>query len=269
MSDESLERLVAAVRQSPKHGRICEDFVRHVGADELPKRRSLKAAIKSTKNKLHQVGGAYLDGSMSYDAWLESLARAAQSTSPDDLRDTCRSVMSHHASTNERLPILDEFYRTVLADVAPVRSVLDVACGLNPLAIPWMPLAPDAAYFAYDVYHDMIDFVGAFMRLAGVAGQAQAADVSRFVPPDRVDVALILKTIPCLEQVDKAAGQRLLEGVRADYVLVSFPVRSLGGRAKGMVENYDAHLHALIAGKDWPVQRFAFETELAFLIDKR
>ena len=73
MSDEALERIVAAVRQSPKHSRICEEFVRHIGADELPKRRNLKAAIKSTKNKLHQVGGAYLDGNMSYDTWLESL----------------------------------------------------------------------------------------------------------------------------------------------------------------------------------------------------
>ncbi len=267
--DDMLDRLVDAVRQSPKHGRICAELIRHVGADELPKRRNLKAAIKATKNKLHQVGGAYLDSSMPYEAWLDSLKCAAHAPEPGAFREACRAVMTHHASTGERLPILSEFYNTVLADLAPVGSVLDIACGLNPLAIPWMPLAPGAVYAAYDMYEDMIDFINASMQLAGVEGQAQARDVSRFIPPERADVALILKTIPCLEQIDKAAGQRLLDGIQADYVVVSFPVRSLGGYDKGMVETYSAHLDALLAGRRWPVERFEFETELAFLVDKR
>ena len=67
------DRLVAAVLDSPKHGRICEEFIRRVGAEELPKRRNLKDAIKATKNKLHQVGGAYLDGSLPYARWLDRL----------------------------------------------------------------------------------------------------------------------------------------------------------------------------------------------------
>jgi 16S rRNA (guanine(1405)-N(7))-methyltransferase len=261
-TDDPLDRLVAAVLASPKHGRICEEFIRRVGAEELPKRRNLKEAIKATKNKLHQVGGAYLEGILPYARWLDRL-REAQS--PDDLRDVCRDVMRGHASTAERLSILDEFYSTLLADLPPVRSVLDVACGLNPLAIPWMNLPPGAAYYAYDIYHDMIDFIGGFMALIGVEGHAQARDVMQFTPPEKVDVALILKTIPCLEQIDKAAGQRLLEAVKADTMIVSFPVRSLGGYDKGMSANYEAHVRDLLAG---PVERYEFETELAFLIHK-
>jgi 16S rRNA (guanine(1405)-N(7))-methyltransferase len=267
--DDPLDRLVAAVRQSPRHGRICEEFIRRVGADELPKRRNLKEAIKATKNKLHQVGGAYMSGSMPYARWLELLQDAAKSPDRDDLLDTCREVMRHHASTEERLSILDEFYSGLLADLPPIRSVLDVACGLNPLAIPWMPLAPGAVYYAYDIYHDMIDFVGAFMALAGVEGHAQTRDVMQFVPPENADVALLLKTIPCLEQVDKSAGQRLLESIRADAMIVSFPVHSLGGYDKGMSANYEAHLRDLLAGKPWRVERFEFESELAFRVDKR
>ncbi len=231
------------------------------------RRRNLKDAIKATKNKLHQVGGAYLDGTLPYARWLDLLRDAA--SDPEALRDTCREIMRHHASTAERLPILDEFYNVVLADLRPVRSVIDVACGLNPLAIPWMPLAPGAAYYAYDIYQDMIDFVGAFMDLIGIEGQAQARDVLQFVPPHKADVALILKTIPCLEQVDKAAGLRLLESVNADVLIVSFPVRSLGGYDKGMAATYEAHLRDLLAGQNWPVERFEFETELAFRIDKK
>ncbi len=185
------------------------------------------------------------------------------------LRNACRAVMAHHASTRERLPILESFFATTLAGIAPVTSVLDVACGLNPLAIPWMPLAPGALYLACDIYADMMDLIGAFLPLAGVTGRAFICDAVGEPPEERAQIAFILKTIPCLEQVDKAAGLRLLDAVRADYALVSFPARSLGGRDRGMVAHYEARLEALLAERRWPVQRFEFKTELAFLVDRR
>ncbi len=242
--------------------------MRRVGAAELGKRRSLKEAIKATKNKLHQVGGAYLDGDMRYAAWLDDLRAAGD---PEALRVVCRTVMAHHASTRERLPVLERFFAETLASLAPVRSVIDVACGLNPLAAPWMPLAPGATYTACDIYTDMTAFVGDFLALAGLAGRVSTCDVGGplpDLPSERADVAFVLKTIPCLEQVDKAAGLRLLDAVNAAHVLVSFPVRSLGGYNKGMVEHYEARLAALLAERGWPVTRFEFETELAFLVDK-
>lgn len=268
LPDDALDRLVQAVRNSAKYSNVSEAFVRRIGAAELSKRRSLKEAIKATRNKLHQVGGAYLDTATEYPRWLAALQTAA-AQGELALRDACRAIMAYHASTRERLPLLETFFAETLADIAPVRSVLDVACGLNPLAIPWMPLAPNATYLACDIYHDMMDFVGAFLTLVGVAGRASVCDVIHEPPAERVHLALILKTIPCLEQVDKSAGLRLLDAVRADYALVSFPARSLGGRDKGMIAHYEARLRALLAERRWPVQRFEFETELAFLVDKR
>jgi 16S rRNA (guanine(1405)-N(7))-methyltransferase len=78
----------------------------------------------------------------------------------------------------------------------------------------------------------------------------------------------LLKTIPCLEQIDKAIGPRLLDQVPAEHLLVSFPAQSLGGRSKGMVQNYEAHFREMLAGKPWRAQRFEFSTELAFLLSR-
>ncbi len=260
-NDDQLDQLVAAVRQSAKYSRVCKDVIRRIGEAELKKRHKLKDAVKATKNKLHQVGGAYLDGKMFYDAWLGRLSAGLD-------REFLREIMRSHASTRERVPILDDFYATVMADLAPVNSVIDMACGLNPLAIPWMPLADNAIYTAYDMYEDMVAFAGTFMALAGVNGRAESQDMIQFVPPEHAQVALILKTIPCLEQVDKTAGARLLEKVNAEHMIVSFPVQSLGGHDVGMAKYYESRLMELIAGKNWPVKRFEFETELAFLITK-
>ena len=265
---DELDRLVERVLASPKYQSVCRDLVRAIGARELVRRRTLKAAVKATRNGLHRVAGAYLCPRPRYGAWLEELAAAYGSGEEALVRQVCRRVMGQHASSRERLPFLEEFYAATLGPLGPVRSVLDLACGLNPLAIPWMPLAAGAEYHACDVYHDMAGFLGAFLRLAGVGGGVEVCDLVQRCPAQRVDVALILKTVPCLEQIDPSAGRRLLEGVNAAHLLVSFPTQSLCGGEKGMVASYGAHFQELVAGRGWRVRRFEFPTELAFLVSR-
>jgi 16S rRNA (guanine(1405)-N(7))-methyltransferase len=266
---DELELLVQAVRKSPKYRNVCPDVVRNVGTRELAAQRNLREAVKATKNKLHQVGGAYLDAA-DYAGWLEQMRSAARPGNELELRRICREAMKHHSSTRERLAILDQFYARTLAGLPPPQVVLDIACGLNPLAISWMPFPPGVQYYPYDMYADLADFLNAFMAIAGVRGQAEACDVSSCPPTRRADLALILKTLPCMEQLGagKLAGARLLEAVQADHLLVSFPVRSLGGKDKRMLQNYEAHFQELLRGKAWAVQRFEFSSELAFLIRK-
>jgi 16S rRNA (guanine(1405)-N(7))-methyltransferase len=176
--------------------------------------------------------------------------------------------MRHHASTRERLGILETFYTTTLAAIGPVRSVLDVACGLNPLALPWMPLAVGPTYYACDIYADMVEFLNGFFAIAGVAGQAQVCDLIAGPPSVQVDLVLVLKALPPLEQIDRDAGRRLLRALDARHLLVSFPAQSLGGRGKGMVEHYEQRFRALVDAEGWAVERFVFPTELAFLVAK-
>ena len=83
-----------------------------------------------------------------------------------------------------------------------------------------------------------------------------------------VDVAFVLKTIPCLEQVDKRIGSSLLDILGAKQLVVSFPIQSLGGKRKGMLQHYSAHFAELMAGRPWPVQRLEFESELVFIVKK-
>lgn len=263
-----LDQLIEAVLASSKYKSICRDFVRDVGSRELAKRHNLKEAIKATKTKLHQVGGAYLDGEIRYNAWLLEFKQACFSGDREHIRQVCIRIMHHHASTRERVPILEEFYTTILADMSPIRSVLDIACGLHPLAISWMPLAEDAQYYAYDIYQDMMMFLNEYLSLMHLQGHAQARDAIQYCPQQKVDVAFILKALPCLEQVDKSVGLQLLETISADALVVSFPAHSLGGRHKGMVVNYEARFWQLVAGKNWSISRFEFPTELVFLIRK-
>lgn len=262
----SIDILVESVLASPKYKDISPQLVRNIGTQELSKRRTLKEALKATKNKLHQMGGAYLEGA-DYARWLHELRACAEDK--NELQRVCWSIMTHHASTRERLPILDQFYMTLLTDLAPISSVLDLACGFHPLALPWMPLAESVTYYAYDIYQHMMDFLQEWFTLIGIQGYAQVCDILQACPTHPVDVAFVLKTIPCLEQLDKHAGQRLLQALNAHYLIVSFPVHSLGGKRKGMLAHYEAQFREMIRDTPWAVRRIEFATELVFVVTKQ
>jgi 16S rRNA (guanine(1405)-N(7))-methyltransferase len=268
VSAPPLEPLLQAVLESPKYRTVSADLVRRIGLRELEARRNLKEAVKATKNTLHQIAGAYLDGKMRYADWLAALESRAQSGDRQQFRDCCIEIMGHHASTRERLDSLPEFYTATLAGLAPIHSLLDVACGLNPLAIPWMPLAPDARYYACDLYSDMMAFLEGLFPLSGVQGRAQVCDLAALPPTQRVEVALVLKVLPPLEQQERGAGIGLLRALQADYLLVSFPTRTLGGRNVRMAANYEAWFHKTIAAEGWETERFEFPNELCFLVRK-
>lgn len=261
-----LGKLVAAVREGAKYRHLSMSLVERVAATEMAKGRNFKETVKATRNKLHQVAGAYFPDRPDYHAWSERIA-AAQSA--EDRRDLLRQVMANHASTRERLPFLEAFYTTLLGDLPPIHSVLDLACGLNPLAVAWMPLAANARYYACDIYQDQVDFLnGVFDTTMPARGEAFLCNLVEGVPTQETDVALLLKTIPCLEQLDKQIGARLLSQVCARVLVVSFPAQSLGGRGKGMVGNYAGHFAELIEGQQWQVERFDFPTELVFRLSR-
>lgn len=268
-NETELEQLIEAVQAGARYAAISPDLVRRLGAQELAKGRPFKEAVKSVRNKLHQVGGAYQETPIPYGRLLAELQSLPHDPCDPALQAFCRRVMLLHASTRERLPLVERFFMETLAELGPVQSVLDLACGLNPLARLWMPLAARAAYFACDVYADMVAFVAAFLAHTGQPGGAEVCDLLQGPPAHPVHLALALKTIPCLEQVDKQIGLRLLEGVDAGAILVSYPAHSLGGRSKGMVKNYAAAFQEMITGQPWAVKRFDFPGELAFLIRKK
>lgn len=264
--NDQLAKLIQQVQGSSKYQRVAPAIIERIGAEELSRRRSLKEAVKATKNKLHQSSAAYLNAAMPYPAWQAALAAASDEVAR---RDVLINIMGHHASSRERLPILDDFYQVLLAELPPLTSIIDVACGLNPLAIPWMGLTPETRYYAYDIYADMIGFLNAFRPYAGLQLCAEMQDAANFTPDQPADLALVLKTLPCLEQIDRKISLDLLQRLPARYMIVSFPAQSLGGRDKGMVLHYEAHFRTLLADqKDWTISRHLFETELAFIVTK-
>lgn len=260
--------VMEAISRKTKYRAIQPGLIESLAIEELAKGRKLKEAIKEVSSRLHQIGAAYFCAPADYTAWREELADLPSGLNSPQVKDFCLGHMQTHSSTQERMPILEDFFNTTLASAAPVESVLDLACGLNPLAMPWMPLAKNARYYGCDIFSDLTDFLNQFISHFGIEGLFEPCDLTQLQFPRRAQVAFLLKTLPCLEQLNKGISARLLDAVPADYLLISYPIRSLGGRAKGMGKTYEAQFEKLMAGRGWRVERFEFKSELAFLVKK-
>lgn len=266
--DIRLQKLVEQVQSNSKYQAIMPDLVENLSKEAIRKGLSGKAAVKDVRKKLHQVGGAYFQHRPDFTQAESDLAQLPNEIHSNAVQAFCQSQMKAHASTTERLPILESFFQTTLASIAPISSILDLACGLNPLALPWMPLADEYTYHACDIYLDMLAFIQTYFKHFKIKGHTFPCNLESEIPHGNAQVALLLKSLPCLEQLDKTIGIRLIEEISVDHILISFPVRSLGGLNKGMPQFYREHFYELLAGKNLTLQEFSFETELAFLVSK-
>lgn len=253
---DRVERLTAEVLAAAKARNVFPPFIANRCADEITRRGGTdREIVKRVKRSLHQVGGAYLTPPPRYDRLLRRLA----GVDPGPDRDAfVRDVMASHASMRERAAHLDDYYSALFAgiadrsaleegDTAGGITVLDLACGLNPLARSLMP-ADISRYVACDLYLDMLRFVADASALLGDPVETFPWDLVAGAPAERADVVLLLKTLPCLDQLDPGAGRRLLTALAADcaHLIVSYPVRSLGGVEKGMRDHYAANFRVLV-----------------------
>ncbi len=123
---------------SPRNTRrSCRRWLHHLAAAEIAHATSAADAVKRVKRKLHQLVGAYVDAGLPAPGLLDALSAAGDEVAR---RQICLRILSQHASTRERLPHIEAFYAAVFAGLRAPHRVMDLACGLNPVARPFMPL---------------------------------------------------------------------------------------------------------------------------------
>jgi len=264
---EALERLVESVIDGARYRNVCRDAVIRIGARELKRRKTWKEAEKETRNRLHQISGAFLEGRPHYTRWIQDLREA-----PDEeiYRSELRRIMHAHASTHERLSRLETFYSTVLETIRPVHSVIDIACGFNPLSLPWMGLAEGASYTGFDLFSDMAAFTSEAMRCPfspEIGVQVETCDLVAGPPTIGADLALVQKFLPILQSDGDTKNLDWLRGLRTRHALITFPTRTLGGRNVGMSGTYAEQFNSILAATGWASKRYELAGELCFLVE--
>lgn len=267
-SKKAVDACAVATRvlEAPKYRDIAPGLVRAIAASESSKERRIDDAVHRVKRKLHQVIGAYVETSLPYQRWMKDISAAANE---QERLHACREILLRHASTRERVPEMEAIYHAIFDGISPLSRIVDLACGLNPIARPFMDIPGTTSYFASDVHGGIVRFVAWFMERFHYPGEAAVSDLLTATPPAGADVILLLKALPCLEQVDPQAGSRLLAVLDAPYIVVSYPTASLGGRKVGMTSFYRERFLSIAPTDRFAVEEFEFRTELVFRLRRR
>ena len=247
MNDELYQKLTA----SRNYRWVCPSTVRRVLEECEGRYKKPRDLEKAVRERLHGVTSAFMT-----DAEFKSalaLARAGD----------WESLLSLHASTRERLPLarMDAAYAEIFAHTGAPGSVLDLACGLNPAYLA--ARHPAARIAGADVSGQCVEVLHA-LGIAGVA-LADLLDADA-VPDERFQMALMLKLLPLLERQRAGAADELLRRVQAEFLVISFPTRTLGGRDVGMERHYSEWMEAHLPAGRAVAARIVGENELFYIL---
>ena len=258
MSKDYLEKLLRAKNTRD----VCPDTVRRVWEECSRKYKKPKDAEKAAREALHGITGAFLTPSerarltVLLDVW-------------DGGDEGLSEILAQHASTRERLPLpaMDALYRRIFEITGPPRSILDLACGLNPVYLA--SRAPEGCeVVGVDISNACVTLINDALNADRT--HAMCADLlcPNASPPERFDVALLFKVLPLLERQRAGAAMEVMNAVNARHIVVSFPTRTLGGRNVGMAAHYTEWMASHMPPKRTDVGRFETENELFFVLEE-
>jgi 16S rRNA (guanine(1405)-N(7))-methyltransferase len=191
----------------------------------------------------------------------------AQMPSSETLKTWCRDRMRLHASSRERLPYLDIFYQKIITRIGIPGSILDLACALDPLGLPWMDLPPTTSFFAYDIHQPRLDFLQTFFQCFYPNASAIQQDILIHIPVQKADCAFFFKEAHRLEKRRPGSNRELFAGLNAKWLVVSLPSRDLAGHHS--LETYHTNLvQKAIEGQPWQLTTDVAGDELIFFIHK-
>ena len=229
-----------------------------------------KDPAKAAKTRLHQLYGAYVQGNSH-----KKTAALLDGLNDENITITAEAIMRLHASTKERLPNLQEFYGFIASVVNHPEKIMDLGCGFNPFSIPLMPAELREnlnSYHAYDIDTRTRDILNRFFSFLGLPPTVDCADLAVETPAEEVDLALLCKLLPVLEAQSPGRGFMLAREINARFLVITYPLKSLSGREKGMAKNYSTAFEKAIAnsamGNYTPIANEKIGNELVYILAK-
>lgn len=216
------------------------------------------------RRKLHNLVAPYL-GDPEYAAMRDALSTLPSDPHSPGVMEWCLSLLNAHASTRERLPILQTFFSALFKFTGSPRVILDLACGLNPFALPWMDLPPDTQYHAYDLHQPRVDLISSFLSHIHQPGAAHHQDILVEPPQIEADVIFFFKEAHRFDQRERGVNRIFFSQLKTRWLLVSLPTTSLS-RQRSMVEGDRRLVTEACADRDWQVTELLFDTEIVFCI---
>lgn len=263
----AIDTVYQKLKESKKYKYLYDEVLYRI-ADWALKRFDGKRAVKAAKNKLHQVYGAY------FEAFQPGKIQKLFDKIPvepgvESLKAIALEIMQSHTSTSERLPYMEQFYSDLFQRIAKPKKVLDLACGLHPFGVQWMGLEPGAEYYAYDIDTRLSVLINGFFKYLSPCYRSRCSDILVSLPGIEAEAVFLLKTLPCLEQQEKGVSERIITSLKAKHIVISFPSKTLTGKAKGMGNYYHTFAMELINRLNLDYFKLEYPNEVFYIVNNK
>jgi len=224
-------------------------------------------AAKQVKKRLHEAYGSF----QTYKKGKREKLFNEFLKNPKNLMPL-REILSTHLSARERLGHNGEIYEKLFEITGKPTSMLDLGCGLNPLAFPYMKLDKDTRYYAYDLNKEDIALVKDFFQALGINGHAETIDLKdlnkvRMLHP--AEICFMLKVLDPLEKSEK--GHKLAEEIimivtsKCNFIVASFATKTLSG--KRMMHAYRGWFERMLERRGFKYTKFNTDNEVYYVIN--
>ena len=263
----NIEEMIAEVRSSKKYSSIDASVVRRIYVETAHKYPKKKEAIKAVKNELHIIYESFLQNGC-YKNARSLLSQLPLIFDNAQLVNIVMQIMKAHTSTKERLGDIGEISSFISRYITDKSAVMDIGCGFNPFSLPLLLEFPKT-YSAYDICSEGIDILNRYFSvLKKPAYKAELLDAASTTPQEKVDIVLLFKLFPLLQQQKKGRGFSILEELDFDKAIVSFPIRSLCGKQKGMEFFYSKLFEDNLPSSLEIIARQTFSNEMFYVVKK-
>jgi len=271
---ETIKELVFKIKQSKKYKNISESVIlgkvlEYVKRNPKFEEYKEKFILKEIKAMLHSVHGSFQFsfGNKRRNQYMEELKNDTL-----DL-DVIDKILETNKSTKERLGNYSEAYSEILKITNKPNIIVDLGCGLNPVAFPYMNLDRKAKYYAYDINEDDNKFLNEFFEIEkeDIIGKAELINLQDINEIERIpkcDLCLMFKLVDVLEKNGHKHSEAIITKLtdKCKFMVVSFATSSLGGKKmkfkdRGWVER-------MLSRLEFKFEMFELENELFYVIWK-
>jgi len=261
---EKITKQNKKIRSKLEHANSFKEFSRSGEFAELK---------KLVRAELRKVYGVFdLDEKKQRKELLEKLKKEKSNTKNNDEKKIIRELLLLHQSSKERIDYYDEIYKKIFSITDTPASILDLGCGANPYAYAYLGCTP--VYVAMDLPSDDLKDIAAFFKIEGIDGEAMAVDLVKdyeklgeLLKQNPVDMIFLFKVLDSLETVKRNISGKLLDNLHARWIVVSFPLISLGG-GKAIRSERRAWFEKLLARRDLHYETFSVPNEIFYVIRK-
>ncbi len=218
--DEEKESLIIKIKQRKELAGLANSYVLEFLENYVKKNKisienlkdsEAKIIIKEVRGQLRKVTGRF----------QKSIKKRIQLLENNEIT----KLLKTHSSTSERL----EFYPVLknIIEKLNIKSILDLGCGLNPLAIA----DKNKIYYASDIKEDDLFIVEKFFKKNKIQGKTFIYDLKNIANDlPKVDLCILFKILDILEKNTFDLTKKIISNLDCKYLLISFATKTLSGK---------------------------------------